>query len=449
MAAAAVLTRETGTLLLHSQRARGRSALLFDPRWVLRLDGDRWVWSGDVPAPHPPALATSALPFALASRWTSIEGDGPVFAGLAGFLAYDLGPAAWGARHWSPPPFSLPDLWLAAYDTALVFDARRSATLVVADLHPLVPRSSPLEERMERAIDRLRATLHPLPHAATARRAEITPPDPRWHRGAVEKIRRHLRAGDVYQVNLTAFTTARTTVDPWPMFAAEARRNPVDFAGFLRTENAAVVTHSPERLLRVQSDRAETAPIKGTIGRARGDLRRLLASEKDRAEHVMIVDLCRNDLGRVCEYGSVRARRLMRPLRLHGLVHLVTRIEGRLRPASRSAAMSSLFPGGSITGAPKRRAMEIITTVERSRRGPYTGSLGFVDRLGHADWNIAIRTAIWQNEQVAFGSGGGIVLDSDPDLEYAEARLKAASFFETLDTLSRTSTRLATQAGER
>jgi para-aminobenzoate synthetase component 1 len=435
--AAAALAREPGTLLWGSPWAGPsdpRAALLFRPRWILRSEGSRPVWSGDVPWPRPPETLDADLPLSLASAWRQTRAASrPVFAGLAGFLAYDLGPAACGARHPVPPPFDLPDVWLGAYDTALVFGADASCELVVADLAPLVAARVPLEERLEEALEVLgHAVRRPVRPAAIATTNDPVPPDPHWHRRAVETIHRHLRAGDAYQINLTAHTTAATDADPWAVFEAETRRNPAAFSAYLKTEDAAVTSHSPERLLRVRGDTADTLPIKGTIQAGPGDLDRLTASAKDRAEHVMIVDLCRNDLGRVCEYGSVHVPELMEALRLRGLVHLVSRIEGRLRPEGRAHALGSLFPGGSITGAPKRRAMEIITSVEQCRRGPYTGSIGYVDRLGATDWNIAIRTAVWQNGNVAFGSGGGIVLDSDADAEYAETLLKASSFFRTL-----------------
>ena len=203
----------------------------------------------------------------------------------------------------------------------------------------------------------------------------------------------------------------------------------------MKCQAGTITSHSPERLLRLTGDEAETSPIKGTRATGPGDTARLVASSKDRAEHVMIVDLCRNDLGIHADYGSVRVSAFMDPLRLSGLIHLVSRIQATARGKARAHLLHDLFPGGSITGAPKRRAMEIIATVERGERGPYTGSIGYVDVAGHADWNIAIRTAVWQEGRVAFGCGGGIVLDSDPESEYAEARLKAASFFDTLEVL--------------
>jgi para-aminobenzoate synthetase component 1 len=462
--AAGALAHVPGTLLLHTQRpwhGTGRSALLFAPRWTLTARaGERPTWSGDVPAGAPPEDAPSQLPFALAQRLPAGAVARPCFAGVAGYLGYDLGTVQIGAARPAPPPFELPDAWLGAYDCALVFGPPAPPELIVADLFPLVPVGRPLPERLQEARDILRAavmaqralaaglravgrTLRTTQHGERALRssaATTAPPrapavdglDPAWHRQAVERIQRHLRAGDVYQINLTGFATACTEVDPWRAFLHQATVNPVTFAAFLRLDDAAITCHSPERLLRLTGNRAESAPIKGTAPLATDDIARLLASDKDRAEHVMIVDLVRNDLGRCCAYGSVRLVELMAPLRLAGLVHLVSRIEGRVRPRQRAQLLADLFPGGSITGAPKRRATELIAQVERTGRGPYTGSIGYVDRAGNADWNIAIRTAVWQDGRVAFGCGGGIVLDSDPGREHEEAALKARSFFDSL-----------------
>jgi anthranilate/para-aminobenzoate synthase component I len=146
----------------------------------------------------------------------------------------------------------------------------------------------------------------------------------------------------------------------------------------------------------------------------------------------MIVDLCRNDLGRHARYGSVRVEDFAATLRMRNVVHLISRISARLDENRADRVLADLFPAGSITGAPKRRTAQIIGEIEPEIRGPYTGSLGYADLHGNSDWNIAIRTAVWQDRRVHFGCGGGIVLDSDPDLEYEEARWKASSFFDSL-----------------
>jgi para-aminobenzoate synthetase component 1 len=447
-----------GTLLLHTQRPWGsyrRSALLFSPRWILRqYAGQPPHWSGEVPAPKPPALSADRLVGDLASLWPREPFLQAPFTGLAGCLSFELGSARVNARPGAPPPFHFPDAWIGAYDLALVFGPGETPRLVVSDLYPVVPRrakltgaakTQPLRARAEEALERL--------HAATAINAQAskgsappTPPsagltsspeffDARWHEGAVDRVKRYLRAGEVYQVNLTGMATARASVSPFEAFLDQAKRNPVPFAAYLNAGEAVICSHSPELLLSLDGERAETAPIKGTSMESPGDLEALHRSDKDRAEHVMIVDLCRNDLGITAKYGTVRVEEFMQPLRLHHLVHLVSRITATIPRERQARLLSDLFPGGSVTGAPKRRAIEIISQLELSARGPYTGSLGFWDRSGRALWNIAIRTAVWQEQTVSFGCGGGIVLDSDPAREYQEAVLKARSFFDTLNTL--------------
>jgi para-aminobenzoate synthetase component 1 len=322
-----------------------------------------------------------------------------------------------GARSPHATPFEVPEVWLAGYDRALVFEPGRPARLV--------------EHRDDTPADsflgRLRSAIPSFADGDT----DAVGFFPRvWHRDAVGTIREHLLRGDVYQINLTGFARARTSVDPFEGFRREARRNPTAFGAYVRLDDATITSHSPELLLRRRGDRVSTGPIKGTAPAGSDAL--LRASEKDRAEHVMIVDLCRNDLGRIARPGSVRVDPLMAPLHARGLVHLVSEVHARLVPERRHELLGAVFPGGSITGAPKRRACQVISELETAARGPYTGAIGAVSPDGDTDWNIAIRTAVWQDGAVHFGTGGGIVLDSDPDREYEEARLKARSFFASL-----------------
>jgi para-aminobenzoate synthetase component 1 len=434
LAAAAGLAGRFGTVLLHDQTRDAPSRLYFDPRWTYVFDEAGARWSGDVPAPAPPADAPLRWPWVVQRRWR-VASRGPS-GGLAGWLGFDLGPARWEARHPVAPPFVAPDAWLGAFDLVLAFGHGGPPELVATDLTPWVREGPSLSERWEAGLDLLRDATRSRSPSPPGRTVDVTSLDRAWHARAAARIQRHLRAGDIYQANLTGFATARTSVRPWDAFREQARVNPVPYAAYVHAGEAIVTSHSPERLLSLRGRHCVTSPIKGTTAAGPGDLRRLQASAKDRAEHVMIVDLCRHDLGRVCEYGSVCTRDLMTGLRLEGLVHLVSHVEGRLRRGARVALLESVFPGGSVTGAPKRRAQEILRVVEQSRRGPYTGSIGFVDATGEAQWSIAIRTAVWQNDRVAFGCGGGIVIDSDPAGEFDEAQLKAASFFKTLRLLS-------------
>ena len=415
--AAAAVAHRPGTVLLHAGGGHQRSVLLVEPRWTLQCGRDgRPSWSGSVPdGAH---LGDDPL------RWASTLNDAlapasphPDVPWLAGVLSFDAGTAHHGARSPRATPFDVPEVWLAAYDRALVFEPGRPARLV--------------EHRDDGAadsfVDRLRSAAR-APGGGDTGAVEFF--GRRWHRDAVRSVREHLLRGDVYQINLTGFARARTSIDPFEGFRREARCNPTALGAYLCLDDAAITSHSPELLLRRRGDRVSTGPIKGTAPAGSDAL--LRASEKDRAEHVMIVDLCRNDLGRIARPGSVRVEPLMAPLHARGLVHLVSEVHARLVPARRHELLGALFPGGSITGAPKRRACQVISELETAARGPYTGAIGAVSPNGDTDWSIAIRTAVWQDGAVHFGTGGGIVLDSDPDREYEEARLKARSFFASL-----------------
>ncbi|HKK72882.1 MAG TPA: anthranilate synthase component I family protein [Candidatus Krumholzibacteria bacterium] len=415
--AAATVANRPGTVLLHSGHRRGRSVLLFGPRWTLTCGPDgRPRWSGDAPDVGPLDPDPLRWPSALNEHLAPAAPE-PDVPWMAGALSFEAGTARFGARSPVAAPFSVPEVWLAAYDHALVFDPGRPARLVVH------------RDRDARAtvLDALRT---PAARRLGGGTGAVRFFDRDWHRDAVGVVREHLLRGDVYQINLTGFARAESSVDPFEGFRREARGNPTPLAAYLRLEGATITSHSPERLLRRRGDRVSTGPIKGTA--PAGSVDALRASEKDRAEHVMIVDLCRNDLGRIARPGTVRVDPLMATLRARGLIHLVSDVHARLVPSRGHELLGALFPGGSITGAPKRRACEIIAAVETAARGPYTGAIGAVAPNGDMDWSIAIRTAVWQDGAVHFGTGGGIVLDSDPDREYEEARLKARSFFASL-----------------
>ena len=215
--------------------------------------------------------------------------------------------------------------------------------------------------------------------------------------------------------------------------------NPSPFAGFFVTDNLALVSSSPERLVRVAGDRVHTRPIAGTRPRGRTAVEdhalmdNLRLDEKERAEHVMLVDLARNDLGRACAYGSVRVEEFMAIEQYSHVAHLVSEVGGTLSPASTTLAlMRAVFPGGTVTGAPKIRCMEIIEELEPVRRGPYTGSMGYVSWTGDLDFNILIRTMVLTRQRASFHVGAGIVADSNPHREYRETLYKAQALFDAL-----------------
>ena len=256
----------------------------------------------------------------------------------------------------------------------------------------------------------------------------------------MRRVLEYIAAGDVFQVNLSQRFTAFGHHDPLDLYLRLKATSPAPFAAFLHWKDLAVVSASPESFYRTRGDLLVTRPIKGTRPRGRDpddDNRlaaELLASPKDRAELTMIVDLERNDLGRVCEYGSVIVRD---PLTIESFAqvhHLVATVEGRLRPdAGPVDVIRALFPGGSITGAPKIRAMEIIDELEPNRRSLYTGAIGYFSGNGSSEFNIAIRTILLEGDRVSFQVGGGIVADSDPLAEYEETLAKGRGMLAVLD----------------
>lgn len=272
--------------------------------------------------------------------------------------------------------------------------------------------------------------------------AELLPPAGAPHRERVARVRDHLFAGDVFQANLSHAWRFRLApeVSSGSVYESLCRRNPAPFAAWYRQPEGEIISSSPERLLRVAEGRAETRPIAGTRRRDPDPERdqelieQLRAHPKERAEHVMLIDLERNDLGRVCEPGSVRVDELMVVESYAQVHHLVSNVVGRL-PATTSplAALAACFPGGTITGCPKVRCMEILAELEQTGRGPYTGSLGYLSNHGRLDSNILIRSVfLGPNGRGEFRTGGGIVADSDPARELDETYQKARGVLDAL-----------------
>lgn len=256
----------------------------------------------------------------------------------------------------------------------------------------------------------------------------------------VARIHDYLRAGDVFQVNLSRAWRAEfdRAPDPAAVYEQLRKANPAPFAGLLRHGDAALLSSSPERLVSVRGRRAETRPIAGTRPRFPGDdeaarIRDLVGNPKERAEHVMLIDLERNDLGRVCKPGSVRVDELMTVESYAHVHHIVSNVGGQLRDGvTPGDVIRAVFPGGTITGAPKVRCMEIIAELEGEGRGPYTGALGYLNRDGDLDLNILIRSAWLQGRELQFRTGAGIVVDSDAAHELDETRAKARGLLRAL-----------------
>jgi para-aminobenzoate synthetase component 1 len=349
---------------------------------------------------------------------------GAVGAWRAGWLSYDLGREIEQVPELAADEFGLPMLALGSYGSFLEFDHVRREVHVrgQGDASHLLRalESAPAEPPAHRPVSSWTSSLSRPAYEATVRRAID-----------------YIRAGDVFQVNLAQRLSSPWSGDPFALYAQVRRASPGPFMALMRLGGADVISASPERFLRRRGEVIETRPIKGT--RPRGDTvrldRRLAAelrrSDKDRAENVMITDLVRNDLGRVARYGSVNVRRLCALERHPGVHHLVSVVEAKL-PAATGAAeiVRATFPPGSITGAPKIRAMEIIEELEPVRRGVYCGSLGWIDPSGDLELSVAIRTFVAAAGRLTLHVGGAVVADSDPSAEWQETMHKAARLLE-------------------
>lgn len=328
-------------------------------------------------------------------------------------------------------PHRLPDALAVRCHAAIVVDHVESATYFVAD------QSEAQLAMLEADCRHLVATFSVPPPPLLAVEEE---PAERFERG-VEQILEYLRAGDVFQVNLSRYWQARfaDAIDPVSLYERLRRANPAPFSGLVQWRGATILSSSPERLMVIDDGIVETRPIAGTHARARDpevdaeQRQRLIGSLKERAEHVMLIDLERNDLGRICEAGSVDVSELMVLESYAHVHHIVSNVRGRLRPGvGIGDALRAVFPGGTITGAPKVRAMEIIAELEGIGRGPYTGAMGYLSNCGRLDTNILIRTLVCEGEKVSFRAGAGIVADSVPAKELAETRAKARGLLMAL-----------------
>jgi para-aminobenzoate synthetase component I len=370
-----------------------------------------------------------ALLEAAQRRWSSGPVDDKPWPMAVGFIAYDLASEILArGRLSAADDLGLPLVDFARYRALWRFD-RQSGRAEVLALDGAAA---------EHLLARLSRTPPPLAVPA------LTPP--RWeisdelYRARVERVIEYLRAGDCYQVNLShRLRVGLDELGVLPVYLRLRDQSPAPLGAFLQTSGACLLSNTPELFLRSSGGVLETRPIKGT--RRRGgssdeDARlrdELLRSPKDQAEHLMIVDLERNDVGRVAHTGSVEVDGFARAVTLPTVHHLVSTVRGRLRPGVGLAEiLRATFPGGSITGAPKLRAVEIIDELEQVQRGPYCGALGWLGPGTRFELALAIRTAVWQRGELTLSVGGGIVADSTPDGELDETRVKAAAFVRAL-----------------
>jgi anthranilate synthase component 1 len=419
-----------------------------DPFLTLRArDGRTTIERGD-------AITESERPFIDTLRGLMADFRAPVVPDLPRFTGGAVGYLGYGAASWFEPV--LGDLGDGAdgadqagfmvFDTVLAFDHVQHRILIIAnarvtaddDLESLYQFACAKIQFLERELER---NLSVAPRSDEPRPLDLRSNHTRERfEEQVRKGKEYIAAGDIYQVVLSQRFEAEVAADPFTVYRALRYVNPSPYMYFIRMGGLSVVGSSPEMLVRVEGSRVETHPIAGTRPRGRTDeedlrlAEELKRNEKERAEHVMLVDLGRNDVGRVCRYGSVRVPQFMGLERFSHVMHLTSIVEGKLADdRDRLDALVSCFPAGTVSGAPKVRAMQIIRELEPGGRGLYAGAVGYVDFAGNLDFCIAIRTVIMSGGKAFVQAGAGIVMDSNPTAEYEETRDKARAMMRALE----------------
>lgn len=373
----------------------------------------------------------------------------PFIGGAVGYFSYDLCHFIERLPVTTVDDLHFPECYLAFYDVLAAFDHREERVYVVSTGFPELEE----DKRMRRATEGLGKMKSRLLYKSSVSAMDKLTPAPAQegvilksnfsreeYLEAVATAREYILAGDIFQVNLSQRFEVDLSLSPYELYRKLREINPAPFASYIDFDGISIVGASPERFLKVQGEQVETRPIKGTRPRGKSPqedqalAQELLTSVKDRAENVMIVDLERNDIGRVCRYGTVKVTELAMLETYPTVFHLTSTVRGRLDEGkSRIDLLKATFPGGSITGAPKVRAMEIIDELEPTRRSIYTGSIGYLSFDGGMDIDIVIRTILIKGDKAYFQVGGGIVYDSEPEAEYKETLDKAKALIQALE----------------
>jgi len=442
VAAAARLRSLPGLAFLDSAMRHdplGRHSIVAaDPFARFRFRDGAATLNGD-PVPGGPFAALRAC---LAPYRIAPDPENPFPGGAIGYLAYDLGAALERVAAPARRAGLTDDIALNLYDTALVIDQAAGTCRLVATGFPETEpgaRQARAEARLAAFADRLGTQPTEAPGQSGKQLAWRSNFDRQSYKDAVEKVRAYIRAGDIYQANIAQRFTADLPAgfDPFALYRRLRATNPATFGAYLELEELSIASSSPERFIRLDGRHVETRPIKGTARRLddpeadRRVAEALQANVKERAENVMIVDLLRNDLSRVCKPGSVAVPTLCGLETYANVHHLVSVVTGQLRDGLDALnLLEGTFPGGSITGAPKIRAMDIITEIEGDARELYCGAIGRIGFDGAMDSSIAIRTVFMDAHQAVLQAGGGVTLLSEPGPEYDETLAKAARVFE-------------------
>ena len=365
--------------------------------------------------------------------------DLPLFwGGVVGYAAYDLIRYYERLPSQKPDLLGIPDLLFVEPEVVVVFDQFKQQLHIVAPAEE--GGKAEALERIVWAEKKLKGPLPGVPGERAGRRMTFSQNlSQAEYEQMVEKALEYIRAGDIFQVVPSLRMSAPLNVHPFAVYRALRSVNPSPYMGFLDLGEVTLVSSSPESLLRSDGRTVVTRPIAGTRRRGRDAAEdqalaeELLTNEKERAEHVMLVDLSRNDLGRVCRYGSVRPTALMTVENYSHVMHIVSTVEGELcEDKTPLDALAAVLPMGTVSGAPKIRAMEIIEELEPSRRGAYGGAFGYVAYDGHMDMALTLRTIVIANEQIHIQAGAGVVYDSDPTAEYQECLNKAQAMLKAV-----------------
>lgn len=360
----------------------------------------------------------------------------PFIGGALGYFGYDLGRYMEKIPSIAIDDLALPDMVIGIYSWAMIVDHKKKRSLLVGDKSNIKTRRNwnDLKKLFTAKSSSIRRSEFNVKSHVNSNMTQES------YNNAFKRIKKYIREGDCYQVNLAQRFNAKVEGDPWLAYQALRKINPSPFSAYMNYPDFQILSNSPERFLSVRERLVQTKPIKGTRPRSKNKnkdqslLQELISSKKDQAENVMIVDLLRNDISKNCELGSVRVPKLFDIESFPNVHHMVSTITGKLRD-QRSAIdlVRGCFPGGSITGAPKLRSMEIIEELEPHRRGIYCGSIGYIGSDGNMDTNIAIRTIVHKDQHMYFYAGGGIVYDSDMTAEYQETFDKATAMMELLN----------------
>lgn len=351
----------------------------------------------------------------------------PFFTGgAAGFWGYELAPLFDKVKFRKKPQAVTPDLWLGFFGKVIIYDHAKQVYYLSVNAENRKKAGEGFEELKKYFYKPLRA---PEFHFR-----EFKPAVSRGRfESMVRRAKRYIESGDIYQANLSQRFSFGFRGSSLRLYGALRKINPSPFASFFRIGDTEIISSSPERLVSLKGEHCETRPIAGTRPRGLRMEKELKANAKERAEHIMLVDLERNDLGRVCDYRSVKVEELMKIEKYSHVIHLVSKVTGKLQKGKDALdLLKAVFPGGTITGCPKIRCMEIIDELEPSQRGIYTGSIGYIDFQGNMDLNIVIRTILLKKNTGYFQTGAGIVYDSNPGREYEETLHKGEAMASAL-----------------